>query len=322
MRGFDILVILKATPLENHCLRICKAENDLMTPTQRENDLEMLDWQIAMGADEAIGEECVDWFARSGAIIAAKAAAIAEPAARNPVTLTPAQIQRPPSPAKAVASSQDEVGDARKLAASCKSIDDLIEALQNFKSCPLSRTATNLCFIDGNRQAEILLIGEAPGRDEDLQGKPFVGRSGQLLDKILSHIDLSRGNEKPENSVLISNTVFWRPPGNRKPSEAETLMCLPFVNKLIELVSPKIIVCLGAIPTQRLTGETKGITRLRGRWFDYPVPGSSVKSDENDLSIPLLATLHPSFLLRQPVQKKLAWRDFLALSLRMQKIRP
>lgn len=302
-----------------------------MDTSEAKNDLEMLAWQVAMGVDETVGDDLADWFARSADTMAAKAAAREAPLAAPVHTPSPQQprdlpkahantsvkgLGRAPSVAQPATSSQDEVADARKLAASCASIDELITALKTFDACPLSRTATNLCFIDGNRDAEIMLIGEAPGRDEDLQGKPFVGRSGQLLDKMLSHIDLSRDNEKPEKSVLISNTVFWRPPGNRKPTEAETLMCLPFVSKLIELVAPKFIVCLGAIPTQRLTGETKGITRLRGRWFTYPAGHKTPNDNAEATSIPLLATLHPSYLLRQPMQKKLAWRDFLALKLK------
>ncbi len=288
-----------------------------MDPTELKNNLETLEWQIAMGADEAIGDEAIDWFSRSGEQIAAKAAKAVNQQKNETVPVLANVARTPPGTASAVASSQDEVGDARKLAASCNSIDELLAALENFDACQLSRTATNLCFIDGNRQAEILLIGEAPGRDEDIQGKPFVGRSGQLLDKILSAIDLSRNNVSPDNSVLISNTVFWRPPGNRKPTEAETLVCLPFVNKLIELVAPKFIVCLGATPTQRLTGETKGITRLRGRWFDHTIGPGTSGDDEKPKSAALLATLHPSYLLRQPMQKKLAWRDFLALKLKV-----
>jgi len=321
MRGFVILVILNASSLENHCLRNCKAENDLMDPTESKNVLETLEWQIAMGADEAIDNEPQDWFLRSGEQIAANL--INSPQQKKQesapaLTKAPAQFPaKSPGTANAVASSQDEVGDARKLAASCKTIDELLTALESFDACPLSRTATNLCFIDGNRQAEILLIGEAPGRDEDIAGKPFVGRSGQLLDKMLSAIDLSRNNERPDDSVLISNTVFWRPPGNRKPTEAETLVCLPFVNKLIELVAPKFIVCLGATPTQRLTGETKGITRLRGRWFDHTISSGTSGNGKKAASVPLLATLHPSYLLRQPMQKKLAWRDFFALKLKV-----
>ncbi len=338
MRSFVILVILKAPPLEKHCLRICKAENDFMGTNEAKNHLEMLTWQIAMGADEAVGDEPVDWFSRSADQMAAKSVPVEptrveQPRAEQPKAEQSLPAHSKPAPprtasyspvlsgaAKPLTVSHDEVGDARKLANACQSLDELIAALETFEACPLSRTATNLCFIDGNRDAKILMIGEAPGRDEDLQGKPFVGRSGQLLDKMLNAIDLSRHNGEPENSVLISNTVFWRPPGNRKPTEAETLMCLPFVNKLIELTDPKMIICLGATPTQRLTGETKGITRLRGRWFSFNSLINPSQTGSKRPPVPLLATLHPSYLLRQPAQKRLAWRDFIALKLKLKSV--
>ena len=292
-----------------------------MNAGELNTDLEMLEWQISMGADEAIGDEAVDWFAASAASMKAKAAANSIP--KPTVPDRPALLNRPQTQtnvAKAVTSSQDEVADARRLAATCKTIDELIAALETFDTCALSRTATNLCFIDGNRDAKILIIGEVPGRDEDLQGKPFVGRAGQLLDKMLDSIDLARKNDASESSVLFSNTVFWRPPGNRKPTESETLMCLPFVNKLIELMAPKMIVCLGAMPTQRLTGETKGINRLRGRWFDYNRPENGENAGQSRSSIPILATLHPSYLLLQPKLKKLAWRDLIAMKQKLMSI--
>jgi len=190
--------------------------------------------------------------------------------------------------------------DAAALAAQCATLADIEQALLRFDACPLKKTATNLCFADGNPQAQVMLIGEAPGRDEDIQGKPFVGRSGQLLDRMLTAIGLSRHAESPENSVYISNVIFWRPPGNRTPTDQETLMCLPFLRRAIEIKQPRLIVCLGATPTQRLIGKSEGILKLRGRWFDFG-------------GIPLLATLHPAYLLRQPAQKRLAWRDLLSL---------
>jgi uracil-DNA glycosylase family 4 len=149
-----------------------------------------------------------------------------------------------------------------------------------------------------------MLIGEAPGRDEDIQGKPFVGRAGQLLDKMLAAINLSRTAEDSESSVFITNTVFWRPPGNRTPTETETSMCMPFLTRTIEILEPRFIVCLGATPTQRLTGRTDGILKLRGKWLSHVANGRS---------IPLLPTLHPAYLLRQPSQKRLSWRDLLSL---------
>ncbi|MGH9847630.1 MAG: uracil-DNA glycosylase, partial [Blastocatellia bacterium] len=193
--------------------------------------------------------------------------------------------------------------DATK-ADSCETLDDITAALSILDACPLKKTATNLCFSDGNPQAHVMLIGEAPGRDEDLQGKPFVGRSGQLLDLMLAAIGLSRQALEPERSVFITNTVFWRPPGNRTPTAAETEMCLPFLLRAIELTRPRAIVCLGATPAHRLTGRSEGILKLRGKWLNCTL---------GERDIPLLPTLHPAYLLRQPGQKRLAWRDLLLL---------
>jgi DNA polymerase len=253
----------------------------------------MIEWLVEMGADEIIGNQPVNR-------LIARA-----PEATNP---TPAAIARPraivgeyrgaPSGPPAV------TGDAASMAAECATLADIERALMRFDLCPLKKTATNLCFADGNPQAQVMLIGEAPGRDEDIQGKPFVGRSGQLLDRMLQAIGLSRHGDRPENSVYISNVIFWRPPGNRTPTDQETLMCLPFLRRAIQIKQPRFLVCLGNIPTQRLIGRSEGILKLRGRWFDFA---------SGERSIPLLATLHPAYLLRQPAQKRLVWRDLLSL---------
>ncbi|MGQ0484423.1 MAG: uracil-DNA glycosylase [Hyphomicrobiales bacterium] len=244
-----------------------------------------LAWLAEMGAGEAIGETAVDRFAAS----VPKPVAAPEPR---------------PAPLKPQAASGDAVADARAIAAACRSLAELAAALTAFDACPLKRTATQLCFADGNPNARAMLIGEAPGRDEDIQGKPFVGRSGQLLDRMLAAAGLSRLAQDRQSSVYITNAIFWRPPGNRTPTEAETAMCLPFLMRAIELQRPDFIVCLGATPTQRLTGRSDGILKLRGKWFDCEAAGRRV---------PLLATLHPAYLLRQPAQKRLAWRDLLSL---------
>lgn len=259
----------------------------------------MIEWLVEMGADEIIGDLPVN------RLIAPKPGP--EPEARKPAA--PAPILRPkavigefrggPLPAQAAGTS-----DAVQMAAECTTLAELEQALRRFDACPLKKTATNLCFADGNPEAQVMLIGEAPGRDEDIQGKPFVGRSGQLLDRMLQAIGLSRHGETPQNSVYISNVIFWRPPGNRTPTDQETLMCLPFLKRAIEIKQPRLLVCLGATPTQRLIGRSEGILKLRGRWFDFA---------SGQGSIPLLATLHPAYLLRQPAQKRLAWRDFLSL---------
>jgi DNA polymerase len=248
-----------------------------MTP---EAATQALAWLAEMGADEVVGEVPVNRLAA-------------------PAPVVPAQAPRSEAP-----------GDAGTMAAGCATLADIAAALNGFDACPLRKTATQLCFADGNPEAHVMLVGEAPGRDEDLQGKPFVGRSGQLLDKMLAAIGLSRQGERPDNSAFITNVIFWRPPGNRTPTEQETLMCLPFLKRTIAIQKPKAIVCLGATPTQRLTGQKDGILKLRGRWFTVEVEGRN---------IPLLATLHPAYLLRQPAQKRLAWRDLVSLRLALDK---
>jgi uracil-DNA glycosylase len=255
----------------------------------------MIEWLVEMGADEVVGDLPLNRLA------AVKAEAETRRSAPAPTVQAKAVTGglRGTFPAQAQGSS-----DANQMAAECMTLADIARALMRFDACPLKKTATNLCFADGNPEAQVMLIGEAPGRDEDIQGKPFVGRSGQLLDRMLQAIGLSRHGEAPQNSVYISNVIFWRPPGNRTPTDQETLMCLPFLRRAIEIKQPRLIVCLGAIPTQRLIGRSEGILKLRGHWFDF---------NAGERSIPLLATLHPAYLLRQPAQKRLAWRDFLSM---------
>jgi DNA polymerase len=246
----------------------------------------LLGWQAEMGADEIIAEAPVNRMAPQP---------VAPAAVRPAQQPAPLSVPMPsPRPAPAVAGSANQ----------CHSLDDIVAALSVFDACPLKKTATKLCFADGNPKARVMLVGEAPGREEDIEGKPFVGRSGQLLDRMLAAIGLSRQSEDRESSVFITNVIFWRPPGNRTPTEAETTMCLPFLLRTIELQRPDFIVCLGATPAQRLTGRSEGILKTRGKWTSATVSGRT---------IPLLPTLHPAYLLRQPAQKRLAWRDLLAL---------
>ncbi len=174
-----------------------------------------------------------------------------------------------------------------------------------FEGCSLKKTATNLVFSSGNPAGRVMLVGEAPGSEEDRKGEAFVGPSGELLDKILAAIGLSR-----KNDAYITNILPWRPPGNRNPSPEEMAMMLPFVARHIELVAPRFLVLLGGTATKALTGTTEGISRVQGRWFSYPA-----KALGRD--IPALATFHPAFLLRSPAQKKLAWRSLLALRQRL-----
>jgi uracil-DNA glycosylase family 4 len=257
-----------------------------------------IEWLVEIGADEIIGSEPVN------RLVSPPPSAKAPDAPRSaaPGIVRPSTIVAQYGNGGAMQSSG--ANDSTAMAAECSTLAEIEQALKRFDACPLKKTATNLCFADGNPEAHVMLIGEAPGRDEDIQGKPFVGRSGQLLDRMLAAIGLSRNGRTPEESVYISNVIFWRPPGNRTPTEQETLMCLPFVRRAIEIKRPRLLVCLGAIPTQRLIGRSDGILKLRGRWFDFSSGGDT---------IPLLATLHPAYLLRQPAQKRLAWRDFLSL---------
>jgi len=304
---------------------VSQAEN-----TARSAAIEHLRWLVEMGADEVTLDDPVDRFKVTTDLRAHKDAAASNaghepdqgserrsgPGSSGPGSgsgsggvSAHAGVSGEAAPARAPASGEDTIQDAREIAESCTSLEEISAALDRFDACALKRTASNLCYIDGNRQARTMLIGEAPGRDEDIQGKPFVGRSGRLLDKMLAAIGLSREETGPAKAVFISNVIFWRPPGNRKPTEAETLICMPFVKRTIELTDPEFIVCLGATPTQRLIGRTEGILKLRGRWFTLPL---------KEREIPLLATLHPAYLLRQPAQKRLAWRDLLALKQRLE----
>lgn len=287
------------------------------SPTDAQADLiAYLDFHVEAGADAALDEHPHDRFGEADTpaptLRAARRAAprAAEPSA-SPVanTLVPPPGSPPPGTAaptaaprtfgRAASAQPDEAAsDARARARQAKSLDELERILADFDACPLRFTAKNLVFADGNPEARVMFLGEAPGADEDRIGKPFMGRSGQLLDKMMKAVGLDR------TSAYIGNIVPWRPPGNRNPTPQEVAVCRPFVERQIELVDPDIIVCLGAPATQTLTGTKDGILRTRGRLFPYKLPNREVK---------LLATLHPAFLLRQPVQKRLAWRDFRSL---------
>ena len=195
---------------------------------------------------------------------------------------------------------QAAVLSAREAARAAPDLAALKEALARFDGVSLSKTATNLVFADGNPKAKVMLVGEAPGADEDRLGLPFVGVSGQLLDRMMAAIGLDR------TSFYITNVCFWRPPGNRKPTDLELAAQKPFVERHIELVAPRVLVLVGAAAAQGLLGTTEGITRLRGRWFQYR-PGAG------EQAIPALPIFHPAYLLRQPAQKRETWRDLLKL---------
>jgi DNA polymerase len=195
-------------------------------------------------------------------------------------------------------------GAARALAQSCTTLAELKTAVINFDGCELKRYATNTVFADGDPSGRIMLIGEAPGRDEDLQGLPFVGRAGKLLDRMLAEIGLDR------RKVYITNVLNWRPPQNREPSPEEAATCLPFLHRHIELADPKLMILLGAVSVRHVLGLTEGITRVRGKWNLYQSVGLN-------RAIPVMPTLHPAYLLRQPAAKRLAWRDLLAVAEKM-----
>ena len=184
------------------------------------------------------------------------------------------------------------------------SLEELKSYMSDFKGCELYKSSTNMVFSDGNPKSEIMLIGEAPGHDEDIQGKPFVGRSGKLLDKMLEAIELNR------EKVYIANIIPWRPPNNRRPTDEEIETCLPFIKKHIELINPKVLMLLGSTATFALLKNTEGITKIRGKW---------VNLNFNTMSVPTLPTFHPAFLLRQPAQKKHVWEDLKSLKNKVSK---
>jgi uracil-DNA glycosylase family 4 len=261
--------------------------------------LALLQWQIEMGADEAIGDIAPDRLAAPP--VAKPAPAIARPApafAQPPVTAPPRALTE---------SAAEPVQSARILAAQATTIEALAAMIAGFDACPLKRTATNTVFADGNPAAPVMIIGEAPGADEDRIGKPFVGRAGQLLDRMLAAIGLDR------TGVQITNVIYWRPPGNRKPTAAEIAACLPFVFRHIVLSRPKVLVLAGGTAASTLLDVTDGITRLRGRWFDLAVPGL-------ETPLPTLPMFHPAYLLRTPERKREAWRDLLALKAKLDEL--
>lgn len=267
------------------------------TPYSRSDLVTALQWQLEAGVDEAIGLQPVD---RTTLAATAPARQATRPSPGRPPTERPRQGDSKPP----LASAQEVNASARAIAAQAPDLATLRQSLANFDGCALKNTATNLVFGDGNPKARLMLVGEAPGRDEDRQGLPFVGVSGQLLDVMLGHIGLDR------TSVYITNILPWRPPGNRQPTSAEITACLPFVERHIELIAPAILVFLGGTAAKTLLRRAEGITRIRGRWFDYTLPATQV-------SIPAMATYHPAFLLRQSPQKRAAWRDLLTIRERL-----
>jgi uracil-DNA glycosylase family 4 len=262
-----------------------------MMPGQDHSPRQLLDFYLEAGADAAVGEEPVDRFAAlepAPAPRVARTVPDTETKARATAFAAPTPPQAPDAAAMA----------AREAAKSATSLEDLRAILEKFDGCALKATASQLVFADGNPKARVMFVGEAPGRDEDIEGLPFVGRSGKLLDRMLAAVGLDR------TSVYIANIVPWRPPGNRTPTPQESQICLPFTLRQIELVDPDILVCLGGPSAQTLLGIKDGITKTRGRWFTF---------NSGNREIRAMPTFHPAFLLRSPLQKRFAWRDFLAI---------
>jgi len=261
-----------------------------MTPAPESSPRQLLDFYLEAGVDAVVGEEPVDRFAAIEQPAPAKISRAPVPAG---VTLPTPALQ--PAPAQA---TDEAVMAARQAAKDAGTLDELKVILAKFDGCALKGSATQMVFADGNPKAKLMLVGEAPGRDEDIEGLPFVGRSGKLLNLMLAAIGFDRTN------VYIANIVPWRPPGNRTPTPQETQICLPFVLRQIELVDPDILVCLGGPSAQTLLGIKDGITKTRGRWFAF---------NSGKREIRAMPTFHPAFLLRSPLQKRFAWRDFLAV---------
>ena len=257
--------------------------------TRELTDLEALDalaWQIELGADEAMSEEPIN-----------RLETLPEPQKTTEVETKAEATVKP-----------QEVGPsdqgAAQIAANCANLDQLREALSAFEGCSLKKGARNTVFSDGNPEARVMIIGEPPGREEDQAGKPFVGRSGHLLDKMLAAIDLTRDAQTPQKAVYLTNAMPWRPPQNRDPSIEEILMMKAFLMRHIELAAPKFIITMGNTATKTVLDVTTGITRMRGTWGDIN-------------SIPVLPMFHPEALLRDPSKKKEAWADLLSLKARL-----
>ncbi len=265
-----------------------------------------LKWLVEAGADEALADAPIDRFAvaaepvQAAPVVAAPRSRAAEPLPQR--TAEPLSQRAAASFTVATAA----VGGAREIAARCKTLAELKAAVEAFEGCALKVTAKNTVFADGHPDAPVMLIGEAPGRDEDLEGLPFVGRSGQLLDRMLNAIGLDRAS-----SAYITNVIFWRPPGNRPPTPDEAAICAPFLLRHIELKQPKVLLMLGGTPVKHVLNVEEGITRIRGRWGRFVA---------NGVEIPVLPTFHPAYLLRQSSAKRQAWQDLLSLKLKLREL--
>ena len=267
----------------------------------REDLAALLRWYVDQGLDEAIGEEAIDRFATPQPA----AATAPVPPLRAP---TPMRAPPPPAPRAPVPlESPQLVEDARALAERCASLEELEAAVRAFEGCALKRTAKNTVFADGTPGAAVMIVGEAPGADEDRLGKPFVGVSGQLMDRMMEAIGLTRAG-----GFYITNILFWRPPGNRTPTLAEQAMCLAFTRRHIELAKPRLLVLAGGVSAKALLNTTDGIMRLRGKWASYRLGDGT--------ELPTMPTFHPAYLLRTPASKRQSWQDLLAIDKKLKEL--
>lgn len=261
---------------------------------------ELLRFYADAGVDEALLDIAADRFKESAALMKP----IRQQGLTNQnQTVEAAQNTTLPHPAIAVP-DEAQAQRARELAKEANTLEELREIVAGFNGCNLKLTAKQTVFADGNPQANLMIVGEAPGRDEDIEGLPFVGRSGQLLDRMLSAIGIER-----KTGAYIANVVPWRPPGNRTPTPIETEICRPFIERQIELVNPKVLMTLGGPSAKVLLHTNEGVLRLRGNWKVHRTAGG--------IDIPTMPTLHPAYLLRNPAHKRLAWRDLLEISAKL-----
>ncbi|WIM10019.1 uracil-DNA glycosylase [Enhydrobacter sp.] len=269
----------------------------------------LLRWYIDQGVDEAIDEEQVDRFAVPPPAPAAPAAAAARASSTRPAAPTPPRspVPSPVTRAPVPIESPQLVEDARALAESCNTLAELEAAVRAFEGCALKRTAKNTVFADGTPGAPVMIVGEAPGGDEDRLGKPFVGVSGQLMDRMMAAIGLTR-----DGGFYITNILFWRPPGNRTPTVAEQAMCLAFTRRHIELARPKVLILAGGTSVKAVLDTTEGITRMRGKWVSYRLGDGT--------ELPTMPTFHPAYLLRTPASKRLSWLDLLAVDKKLKEL--
>jgi len=266
-----------------------------MIPDPAPTVRQLLAFYVEAGVDCALVEEPADRLAEPEAAPAASRPAQPRPAIRTASAAPAVPLAR----AETAQAPEAAIQSAREAARTAPTLEALRALMETFDGCALKHTATKLVFADGNPQARVMFVGEAPGRDEDIQGLPFVGRSGRLLDRMIAAIGLDR------RSVYIANVIPWRPPGNRTPTPQETQICLPFIQRQIELVNPDVLVTLGNPSTQTLLSTRDGIMRTRGRWFDYNTGTRTIRA---------LPTFHPAYLLRSPSYKRMSWQDLRAIA--------